>query len=247
VDERKLERARSFGSVADEYERARPDYPVDGVAWLAGTEPRRVVDLGAGTGKLTRQLIALGHEVVAVEPSLEMLGRLLAAVPQAEALSGTAESIPLPDAAADVVVAAQAFHWFDAPVALAEIARVLRPGGRLGLIWNTRDESVAWVAELSRAIEAEPDAKDDDDFPGNVIDSSGLYDPLERATFPHAHHVDRDSLLDLVRSRSYVATLGDDERAAVLAEVVRLYEAVAEPDGVLLPYVTEVFRTRLAG
>ena len=113
-------RARSFGTVADVYERARPGYPDDAVRWLAGDAPCDVVDVGAGTGKLTRSLVAHGHRVTAVEPSAEMLAQLRAAVPGAIPLEGTGEAIPLPDESADVVTAAQAFHWFDKPVALPE-------------------------------------------------------------------------------------------------------------------------------
>src|SRR5438876_726690 len=131
--------ATSFGAVADAYERARPEYPAGAVLWLVGDTPVDVVDLGAGTGKLTRGLVALGHRVTAVEPLPEMLAQLRAAVPDATPLSGGAEAIPLADASADVVVCAQAFHWFDQPVALREIARVLRPGGSIALAWNVRD------------------------------------------------------------------------------------------------------------
>ena len=134
-------RAASFGAVAAAYDRARPAYPREAVAWLVGDAPRRVLDLAAGTGKLTRQLAAAGHDVVAVELAEEMLAHLRAGVPAAEALVGTAEAIPLADASVDAVTVAQAFHWFDPPLALREIALVLRPGGALVLGLNTRDES----------------------------------------------------------------------------------------------------------
>ena len=120
--------------------------------WLAGDEPKDVVDLGAGTGKLTRALVALGHRVTAIEPLPQMLELLPEAAPGAFAILGNAEVIPLPDAHADVVTCAQSFHWFDHPVALPEIARVLRPGGRLALVWNTRDDEEPWVARLSAII-----------------------------------------------------------------------------------------------
>ena len=145
-------RALSFASVAESYERSRPGYPDDAVSWLAGTDPLDVVDLGAGTGKLTRSLVALGHRVTAVEPLPEMLAHLRDAVPEVTAVEGGAEAIPLPDASADIVTVAQAFHWFDHGPALDEIARVLRPGGRVALIWNVRDEGEEWVTELSDAM-----------------------------------------------------------------------------------------------
>lgn len=129
----RAERAASFARVADAYEQARPGYPADAVLWVVGETPCDVVDLGAGTGKLTRSLAALGHHVVAVEPLGEMLDLLRVAVPGATAVVGSAESMPLPDGAADVVACAQAFHWFDHGPALEEIARVLRPGGRVGV------------------------------------------------------------------------------------------------------------------
>ena len=120
--------------------------------WLVGEEPRDVVDLGAGTGKLTRSLVALGHRVTAVEPLPEMIAHLLAAVPGVTAVQGGAEAIPLEAESADVVVAAQAFHWFDHGPALREIARVLRPGGSIALVWNTRDDREPWVAQLSEEV-----------------------------------------------------------------------------------------------
>jgi ubiquinone/menaquinone biosynthesis C-methylase UbiE len=135
----------SFERVAETYERARPGYAPDALAWLAeriGIGPgRRVLDLAAGTGKLTRQLLAFGAEVAAVEPGREMRAVLERVVPQAEALAGSAEAIPLPGESVDAVTVAQAFHWFRAEEALVEIHRVLRPGGALGLLWNEWDEA----------------------------------------------------------------------------------------------------------
>ena len=142
----------AFADVADAYERARPVYPEDAVRWLAGDDTRDVVDLGAGTGKLTRALVAFGHRVTAVEPLPEMLEQILTSAPGAFALLGSAEIIPLPDASADVVTCAQSFHWFEHAVALPEIARVLRPGGRLALVWNSRDDRDPWMSRLSAII-----------------------------------------------------------------------------------------------
>lgn len=233
-------RASSFGEVADAYERARPGYPDDAVRWLTGGDPCRVVDLGAGTGKLTRSLVALGHEVTAVEPLPEMLDHLRAAVPGATALEGSAEAIPLPDGAADVVVCAQSFHWFDHGVALPEIARVLRPGGRLALVWNTRDDTTPWVATLSDTVCGRETIEERDAY--EPVDASGLFGPVERAVFAFAQPLDRETLLDLVLSRSYCAVRSEAERAPVLAEAGRIFDAHAVDGTIELAYLTECFR-----
>jgi SAM-dependent methyltransferase len=227
--------------VAGAYERGRPGYPEKAVRWLAGDEPRDVVDLGAGTGKLTRALVELGHRVTAIEPLPEMLERIPDAAPGAFAILGNAEIIPLPDAHADVVTCAQSFHWFDHPVALPEIARVLRPAGRLALVWNTRDESDPWVVRLSAVIGAESIGESDVEEP---IAASGLYGPVERTTFRFEQLLGRELLLDLVLSRSYCAKLPPAERTPVLDAVGELYDEVARPDGIRLPYVTECFRAQ---
>jgi SAM-dependent methyltransferase len=234
----------AFAEVAGAYERGRPEYPEEAVRWLAGDEPRDVVDLGAGTGKLTRALVALGHRVTAIEPLPEMLELLPAAAPGAFAILGNAEVIPLPDAHADVVTCAQSFHWFDHPVALPEIARVLRPTGRLAVVWNTRDEHEPWVARLSALIGSESVELDDSVWP---IDESGLFGPVEKSEFRHVQTLDRDLLLELVRSRSYCAKLPPPEREPILDGVGQLYDEVASADGIRLPYVTECFRAEKRG
>ena len=233
-------RAESFASVADAYERSRPGYPEDAVRWLVGEEARDVVDLGAGTGKLTRVLVALGHRVTAVEPLPEMIARLVEAVPGVTAVEGGAESIPLPTASADVVTAAQAFHWFDHAPALREIARVLRPGGSLALVWNTRDDREPWVAQLSEEGIGRETVEDGD--AAAPVEESGLFGAVERASFPHAQQLDRERLSDLVLSRSYCAVLTPEERAPVLARVERIFDEHAVDGFVELPYLTECFR-----
>lgn len=230
-----------FAGVAGAYERGRPGYLDEAVRWLVGDEPRDVVDLGAGTGKLTRALVALGHRVTAIEPLPEMLELLPAAAPGASAILGNAEVIPLPDGSADVVTCAQSFHWFDHPVALPEIARVLRPRGRLALVWNTRDDGEPWVARLSEIIGNERVGENDAARP---IDESGLFGPVESAVFHFEQHLDRERLVELVLSRSYCAKLLPAEREPILEAVGRLYNDLARPDGVHLPYVTECFSTR---
>jgi len=238
LDERRKQ-AASFGRVADVYERSRPGYPEAAVVWLAGSTPADVVDLGAGTGKLTRSLAALGHRVTAVEPLDEMLAQLRASLPQVQTLTGGAEAIPLPDTSADVVTCAQAFHWFDHERALVEIARVLRPGGRLALVWNMRDESEVWIEELSDAIVGRTGL---DRGASEPIERSGLYGPVERAVFEHAQEVDRMTMRELVLSRSYCAILPEEERTPILDRVERIFDEHARAGVLRVPYRTECFR-----
>jgi SAM-dependent methyltransferase len=232
----------AFAEVAAAYERGRPEYPEEAVRWLAGDEPRDVVDLGAGTGKLTRALVELGHRVTAIEPLPEMLELLPGNAPGAFAILGTAEIIPLPDAHADVVTCAQSFHWFDRSIALPEIARVLRSGGRLALVWNTRDDREEWVARLSGIIGEE--RVEEDDLLPRSIDESRLFGEVETAEFAFGQPLDREQLLDLVLSRSYCAKLAPAERTPILEAVGGLYDEVAGPEGIRLPYVTECFRAQ---
>jgi SAM-dependent methyltransferase len=229
----------AFAEVAGAYERGRPGYPEEAVRWLVGDDPQDVVDLGAGTGKLTRTLVALGHRVTAVEPLDEMRGQLEAAVPDVTAVKGNAESTGLADASADVVTCAQSFHWFDHAVALPEIARVLRPGGRLALVWNSRDDREPWVAQLSEIIGNETVESWDVREP---IDASGFFEPVESLDFRFEQPLDRETLLDLVLSRSYCAKLPQADREPILAEVARLYDTTAGAEGVRLAYVTNCYR-----
>ena len=163
--------SRSFESVAAEYERHRPEYPAEALRWAAEQlgleEGARVLDVGAGTGKLTRGLVALGLDVVAVEPGLPMLDQLREMVPEAEALDGPAEAIPLPDESVDAAFAGQAYHWFDHDRAVPELHRVIRPGGGLMLLWNWWNESDALQIELGPLVgygDRRPYAEED--FPG---------------------------------------------------------------------------------
>jgi SAM-dependent methyltransferase len=200
-----------------------------------------VVELGAGTGKLTRSLVALRHRVVAVEPLPEMLQHLRGAAPAALALEGSAEAVPAGDASADVVVCAQAFHWFEHGAALREIARVLRPGGRLALVWNTRDDREPWVARLSDTVMGRETVVERDAV--EPIAASGLFGPVERAVFPHAQILDRNGLLDLVLSRSYCAVRSEEERAPLLEQAGRLFDEHARGAATIgLPYLAECFR-----
>jgi 2-polyprenyl-3-methyl-5-hydroxy-6-metoxy-1,4-benzoquinol methylase len=237
--EQRRMRGTSFGPMASAYERSRPLYPEEAVRWLVGETSGAVLDLGAGTGKLTRQLVALGHHVVAVDPLPEMLQQLREAVPGVAALEGTGEAIPLGTASVDVVTIAQAFHWLDPAAALPEVARVLRPGGTLGLIWNVREESLPWAARLSEIIGGE---LVEESSAAETIAASGLYGPVETREFRHEQHLDRTGLLDLVVSSSSCAVQEAEARARVLAEVGRLYDSEAVEGRLTLPYVTDAHR-----
>jgi ubiquinone/menaquinone biosynthesis C-methylase UbiE len=231
--------AHSFGGVVDAYDRARPTYPRDAAAWLVGQDAATVLELGAGTGKLTTHLLDLGHDVMATDPDRAMLERLSRNLPEVRTLEAHAEELPVGDRAYDAVVAAQAFHWFDLDRALPEIARVLKPGGRIGLVWNQRDESIPWVRRLGKIIGTQEQL----DEPAQALTESGLFGAVEEASFVHWQQVDRKSIQDLVLSRSNVAVLDDEGRAAKLAEVVAFYDDFGRGmDGMQLPYVTRCFR-----
>lgn len=236
--------ARGFQAGAVAYEAARPGYPDAAVAVVgrelsvhAGT---RVCDLAAGTGKLTRRLVELGADVVAVEPVDAMRAQLAIAVPGVDVLEGTAEAIPLPDASVDAVTVAQAFHWFDAPGALTEIARVLRPGGGLAMLWNERDETTAWVAEMSRLIrwhERTVSRYQHVDWSA-VVAESQRFTPLEEQSLTWDQPMTRAVLADRVRSISYIAVMPPTERERLAAEVTILASRLAEPFA--LPYLCRV-------
>lgn len=223
------------------YAAVRPDYPTAAVAWLLPPEARRVLDLGAGTGKLTRQLVDAGHDVVAVEPSPQLRAELAAYVPEAELLEGGAEQIPLPDSDVDAVLVGQAFHWFDQDRALPEIARVLRPGGRLGLLWNFDDDSEPWVDALAnttettaRANQREPDVITDEHF----ID-------VETAEFAHGQRLDRRSLRGLIQTHSFYLIQDEAGRAEVIRridEFVSTHPDLVGRESFVLPYVTRCWR-----
>jgi ubiquinone/menaquinone biosynthesis C-methylase UbiE len=236
-------RASSFAGVAAEYERGRPGYPREAIEWLLGSEPREVLDVGAGTGKLTAALLAAGHRVTAVEPLAQMRAILTASLPHAQTLAGSAERLPLPDASVDAVVVGAAFHWFDQGAALAEAVRVLRPPGVLGLLGNGFDTSMPWVAAL-REILGPPAIQRPGHWPSAEELGRNFADVRERE-FAHEQRVDRARLRDLACSRSSVATMAEDERAATLAAVDRLWQcdpALAGREETLLPWLARVRR-----
>ncbi len=252
LDEKAL-RGSSFGAVAATYAEHRPDYPEAAVRWALEPAPgRRVLDLGAGTGKLTATLMALGADVTAVEPDPAMMAELRRRLPGARALAGTAESIPLPDASVDAVVAGQALHWFDMTVAGPEIARVLVPGGILAGLWNFDDDRVEWVAGLDRISDGmasltlatwESRAAD---IRLAAMDLPGLFSPPERAEFAHGQRRTADSLLATVATHSKLLVMEDEARRAVLDQIrdylARRPETCAGE--FILPMLTGVLRAR---
>lgn len=236
-------RSLSFGEEAAAYERGRPSYPPEAIDWLLPPGARDVLDLGAGTGKLTVRLVERGLNVVAVDPIPEMLEVLSDSLPDTPALLGTAEEIPLPDDSVDSVLVAQAWHWFDPERAVAEVARVLRPGGRLGLVWNTRDERLGWVKDLGRIIGHEHDP---------LSHSVSLPEPftdVDRRHFEWTSYLTPQALIDLVASRSYCITSPTEVRTQTLDQVRELlatHPALAQATGLALPYVTVGIRAALA-
>ncbi|WP_165073129.1 class I SAM-dependent methyltransferase [Paludisphaera rhizosphaerae] len=242
--------AEGFAQGAEAYMRGRPDYPAEVVGWLRdrlrlGPEAT-VVELGAGTGKFTPRLLETGAKVVAVEPVAPMLAKLTAAWPQVEARSGSATSIPLGDESADAVVCAQSFHWFATPEALAEIRRVLKPGGRLGLVWNVKDSRVDWVAKLDRIVERhEGGAPQYRTGAWRRAFPARGFGPLHEDRFPHGHTGPPEVVvLDRVRSTSYIAALPSKERAKVEDEVRALIaEEFPNAERVAVPYETNAFWT----
>lgn len=239
----RLLRARSFATVADEYERGRPGYPAEAIGWALGTEPLDVLDVGAGTGKLTAAVAAAGHRVTAVEPLEEMRKLLEATVPDAIVREGTAERLPIDDASVDGVVVGAAFHWFDQERSLVETGRVLRPHGVLALLGNSFDPEVPWQAELRQILGPATLGR-----PGHwpTPESLGaLFAEVDDGSFPHSQPTDLARLRDYASSRSGFAVLEEDVRAERLAEIDALWERTPElATGAELRWITRVRRCR---
>lgn len=242
--------AAAFEHSAAAYEKGRPGYPPDALEHLAATvgigPGRRVLDLAAGTGKLSRQLRGFGADVVAVEPLPAMREQLAAAVPGAEVLAGSAEAIPLPDASVDVVSVAQAFHWFDLPRALAEIDRVLRPGGWLVAIWNEIDETVPDAKRLFAVVRTAGTRPQTIEVDWRrPFDESLRFEPARRARYRWVDSLAHDELVASVESRSYVTVLEPEAKAEFMH---RLHDVIATlPEPTPLPYFTEVYWCRKPG
>jgi SAM-dependent methyltransferase len=246
VTDPRRERSLSFGSQAAAYERGRPSYPPEAVDWLlAPTDiwvARDVLDLGAGTGKLTTRLVERGLTVIAVDPIAEMLEMLRTALPDTPALLGSAEQIPLPDNAVDAVLVAQAWHWFDQERAVAEIARVLRPGGRLGVLWNTRDERSGWVKDFGRIVGLEHDRDN------ATVDLPEPFTDIATHQVEWTNYITPQALIDYVASRSYCITSPAEVRARTLDEVRELlvsHPSLANATGLAMPYITVCVRATL--
>jgi len=250
----------AFASAAQEYERGRPGYPAEAIELLAGdlalSDRSVVVDLAAGTGKLTRSLTSRFASVIAIEPLVEMRQELGTRVSVAQALEGSAEAMPLEDGTADAVFVAQAFHWFDGPTALAEIERVLRPRGGLALLWNSTPWELRegpWFAALDDLLERSRADLSTMRRHGTgrwkeAFERENPFEPLAEATFPNVQRVSREEFVAALASRSYVASLGPEDRQDVLDGVEWMLNQPGAPieDGkVIVPMRTDVYWTRL--
>lgn len=237
--------AASFDSAAELYDAVRPGFAEAALSWVLPEHCERVLDLGAGTGKLTELVAARGLAVVAIDPAPNMLAKLRARLPAVDARVGTAEHIDVPDSSIDAVVVGSAFHWFDRPAADAEIARVLRPGGRVGLLWNRRDPSFApWqvfdAADRSRAHPIPSYGRD-------VTMTADWFAPTERREFAHSQRIAPAQIGDLLASRSYVIAMDEPDRSELLEAVreqLRVHPDLVGRTEVDAPYLTTAVRAR---
>jgi len=246
VSELQHPQSRAFELVADLYERARPGYPQDAIDWIAEEldlrRGRTVLDLGAGTGKLTRALIPTGARVIAVEPGEKMLAQLRAAVPEAEPLLGAAEAIPLAEATVDAITIGQAFHWFRHEDAVPQLHRVLRPGGAVALLWNNRDPDDPLQTEITRLIRRLPTERARTEHSARFLTESGLFGPPDERQFRFVDELDADDLADRIASISFVAAAPADERAELDRELRDFVAAHGER--IPFAYVANVYISR---
>ena len=245
--------AQGYGQGAQVYARGRPDFPPGALEWLVkdlGLDAgKTAIELGAGTGKFTKLLTQSGATVIAVEPVAAMLAQLASDLPDVRTLRASAQALPLADASADVVVCAQSFHWFASHEALAEIHRVLKPGGLLGLIWNVRDASIGWIAELSEIYSPfEGDAPRHEDGEWRTVFPAPGFGPLLEKSVTHAHTGSTEQVIvDRTASISFVAALPEPQRQSLLEDVRALIARTPELAGkpaVSMPYVTKMYWCR---
>ncbi|MGH2710071.1 MAG: class I SAM-dependent methyltransferase [Actinomycetota bacterium] len=243
--------AEGFGAAAGEYERRRPLYPEAAVERLVAEleigPGLRILDLGAGTGKLTRMLLPFGPHLIGVEPVASMREKFVEVLPDVPLAAGLAEALPLADGSFDAVICAQAFHWFDGDRALPEIHRVLRPGGRLALLWNVKDERFPWVKELGDILRPYQDAVPQESS-GEwqaAFSRTNLFGPLTEARFPHSQRLDAPGLVERYASASYISFLPEAEGREVLERIRTLADSHPETSGreFDLPYATELHWT----
>jgi SAM-dependent methyltransferase len=239
--------ARGFGQNAAEYELARPGYPPDAVAFLTerlGLGPgQTVLDVGAGTGKLTRLLMPTGASLVAVEPVAAMRAQFQRSLPGVTVHDATANHLPVEDGSADAIVCAQAFHWFATVETLEEFARVLKPGRLLALVWNTRDYTVPWVQRFTELLRGYEGGRPDHHRGSwrEVFDADVLFTPLEQTTFFHEQTMTPDLLVARAASMSFIGAMGESARAEILQRVHQL--GSEQGRSFVLPYRTEVYLT----
>jgi SAM-dependent methyltransferase len=245
-------RRLTFGAHADAYERARPAWPEEAARWFVPDDAQLVVELGAGTGKLTRAVAELGTRVVAVEPDRRMLAVLRNL--GLEGVEGSAETIPFADGVADAVVAGSSLHWFDLGQALPEIHRVLPPGGRFGFGWNHRDDRHPAIARVSETVYVaqarmrRPRWRSRDW--AAELTATGLFGDVEHAYFEHVLELPREALLDHLTSYSGVAALSEDERRRVFAEVAAILhsdDSLSDGTTLRLPFVVSAYRAARSG
>jgi SAM-dependent methyltransferase len=251
-----VELSSSFGTAAVAYAQHRPDYARAAARWAVESAPGpRVLDLGAGTGKLTATLVALGVDVVAVEPDPAMLAELRRALPEVRALAGSAEAIPLPDASVDAVLAGNAMHWFDMAVAGPEIARVLAPGGILAGLWNVMDDRVDWVAGLAQVSGSAAIGPRDTPTSWRAetadmhVPRTGVparFGSPEQAEFPHGQRRTAESLVATLATRAGMLVMPEPERADTLGRIRAFLASRPETaDGeFIVPMLTCVLRVR---
>lgn len=241
---------QGFGTTADVYERSRPTYPADAVDWLVEhcriTSGARVCDLAAGTGKLTRLLGPTGAHLVAVEPIEGMAAVLRRTCPAVPVVGATAEALPLADGGLDAVTVAQAFHWFDGEVAVPELRRVLRAGGRLGLVFNTRERTVDWADALWSIMDrVEKHAPwHDHGWREETLEAGRSFGPLHEATFHHEHVLDTDGVVARFAGVSHVAVLAPAEQDLVFDEVRELlatHPSIAGRSEFAIPYRVDAY------